>query len=77
MFDEDMQNLPPVLQETLNEIENMSKKELKAFARSVLMNLAYTVEQNQELRKQCKRQSQEYLSYCRSSGGVTLPPNFR
>ena len=77
MFDEDMQNLPPVLQETLNEIENMSKKELKAFARSVLMNLAYTVEQNQELRKQCNRQSQEYLSYCRSSGGVTLPPNFR
>ena len=74
MFEEDMQHLPPVLQETLASIEKMGKKELKEFAKSVLLNLADLLEKHEQLQKQYNSQSQDYLSRCRSSGGVTLPP---
>lgn len=74
MFEEDMPELPPVLQETLESIDKMDKKELREFAKSVLLNLADLLEKHDQLQKQCSRQSQDYLSRCRSSGGVTLPP---
>lgn len=74
MFEEDMPELPPVLQETFASIDQMDKKELKEFAKSVLLNLADLLEKHEQLQKQYNIQSQDYLSRCRSSGGVTLPP---
>lgn len=74
MFEEDMPELPPVLQETLESIDKMDKKELREFAKSVLLNLADLLEKHDQLQKQYGRQSQDYLSRCRSVGGVTLPP---
>lgn len=74
MFDDELPELPPVLQSTLDSIDNMDKKELKAFAKSVLLNLADLMEKHEELQKQYNRTSNDYLSRCRSVGGVTLPP---
>lgn len=74
MFDEDMPELPPVLKQTLESIDNMNKKELREFAKSVLLNLADLIEKHNDLQTQCKKQSQNYLANCRSVGGVTLPP---
>lgn len=74
MFNEDMPELPPVLQETFDGIDKMGKKELRVFAKSVLLNLADLLEKHDQLQQQYNRQSQKYLSNCRSVGGVTLPP---
>lgn len=68
-------NMPPVLKGVMDEIDNMSKKELKAFAKSVLLNLADLQEKHIDLQRQYNSQSTDYLSRCRSVGGITLPPN--
>lgn len=73
MFEE-LPEYPPVLQETLNSIDTMSKKELKEFSKSLLLNFADLLEKHSELQKQYNNKSTDYLSRCRTSGGVTLPP---
>ena len=67
-------NMPPVLKGILEEIDTMNKKELKEFAKSVLLNLAELQDKYIALQRQHSAQSAEYLSRCRSVGGVTLPP---
>lgn len=74
MFDEDMPELPPVLAETLEEINKMGKKELREFARSVLLNLADLQQKHIDLQRLYNRNSADYLSRCSSSGGITIPP---
>ncbi|AZU98445.1 hypothetical protein BZF66_05670 [Salmonella enterica] len=76
MFDEDMPELPPVLEETLEEINKMGKKELREFARSILLNLVDLQEKHLELQRRYNRNSADYLSRCTSSGGITIPPRF-
>ncbi|QCW18620.1 hypothetical protein SEPL_455 [Salmonella phage SE_PL] len=76
MFDEDMPELPPVLEETLEEINKMGKKELREFARSILLNLVDLQEKHLELQRRYNRNSADYLSRCTRSGGITIPPRF-
>lgn len=68
-------NLPPVLSGVLDEIDNMNKRELKEFAKSVIMHLADLQQKYDDLNERYQSTSADYLSRCRSSGGVTLPPN--
>lgn len=76
MFEEmNYDDYPPVLKETLERIDSMGKKELRELAKSLLLNLAEVQEKQIELKKRYDRNSADYLSRCRSSGGITIPPN--
>lgn len=68
-------NLPPALAGVLEEIDNMNKRELKEFSKSVIMHLAELQQKYDDLNERYQANSADYLSRCRSSGGVTLPPN--
>lgn len=77
MFNEELPELPPVLQETMDSIDSMSKKDLKEFSKRILLNLVSAMERNEDLQRRYNAQYNDYMSRCSSSGGVTLPPNFK
>lgn len=55
-------------------LKNLSKKDLRELATHQLLTNMALQEKVKELKKQCSRSNSEYLSRCRSVGGVTLPP---
>lgn len=66
----------PIMQEMFRRIDAMDKKELREFAKSTLLQWAEAVDKCSAVEQRNRNLSQDYLSRCRSSGGVTLPPNF-
>ncbi|UTC25243.1 hypothetical protein P7_053 [Pectobacterium phage vB_PcaM_P7_Pc] len=52
----------------------MSKKDLMEHSERQMAALYSLQEENERLRQQCSRSNAQYLSACRSVGGVTLPP---
>lgn len=55
-------------------LKSMSKKDLVEHAERQMLAIYYLEEENERLKKQCSSSNAQYLSACRSSGGVTLTP---
>lgn len=55
-------------------LKMMSKKDLMEHAERQMAVLYSLQEENERLKQQCSRSNAQYLSACRSVGGVTLPP---
>lgn len=55
-------------------LKSLSKKDLVAHAERQMMAISQLEDDNQALKQQASRSNAQYLSSCRSVGGVTLPP---
>lgn len=73
---EEFLNFNSELNTMINDIQKMSKKDLSTVTINLILKINELQEQYSTLLERHQEVNTDYLLRCRSSGGVTLPPNF-